>query len=323
MQLRDVGYDSDIYYGLFVDSVPDGTFSAGVPVQLLLSLNKTTVLDLYDSPRYDFYLNTKHERAWNNTFRGQAHFALSKVYIRLGGELDDNRRRLSQELYVNIREKINRIDAFALWQASRATSLALLYDRSYFDYGNAEFGGIGLAETINRRVDALEFVTFIQAAPHFRFFVDGQYADYFFTAVSSQFKNTRSYAFFGGFVSVIQADSPNRVGRIDGYARMGYMNFNVREIGQPDGTGLVGDVDLSVGIFKLTTARIFYSKGFDFSIYAAATFFAEQSYGIGLDHLLSRRTSLSYDLTFGRSSYPTTARRKAPSRECSIVSRLT
>ena len=310
--LRDLGYDSDIYYGYSGESAPNGIFSASAPFQLLYPLSKSVVLDLYDSPRYDFYLNTKSERAWNNTFLGQVHFALTKVYLRLGGELADNRQRLSQELDVNVREKTKRLDAFALWQASRETSLALIFDRQNFDYGDAEISGTSLAETLNRDVDSLEFVTFVQSDPRYRFFVDGQYENYVFTAVSSQYKNTQSYALYGGFVSVIEEDSPNRVGRIEGSVRLGYMVFDVRDIGQPDGSGLVGDVDLTVGIFRLTNARVFYSKGFEFSIYSGATFFVQQSYGFGISRDFSRRTSLSYDLTFGRSSYPTTAADENP-----------
>jgi len=307
LQLRDVGYDSDIYYGYFGGSVPDGTFSASTPVQLLFSLNKNTVLELFDAPRYDFYLKTTAERAWNNTFRGQFHFALSKIYLRVGGELANNRRRLSQELDVNIREKTDRVDALALWQASRITSLALFYDQVTYDYGDILYGGASLAETLNRRVDSLEFATFVQSNPRFRFFLDGQFANYDFTSVISRIKNTRSYALFGGFVSVLQEESPNQVGRIDGYARIGYEKFDVLNVGQPDGSGLVGDVDLTVGIFKLTNARLFYSKGYEFSIFAEATFFAEQSYGVGLVRQLSRRAALSYELTIGQSSYPRTA----------------
>jgi hypothetical protein len=306
-QLRDAGYDSDIYYGFYGAAVPDGTCGAAVPVQLLLSINKKSVLEIYDNPRYDFYLKTTPERAWNNTFRGRFHFVLNKLYVRVGGETANNRRRLSQELDVNIREKTDRLDGLALWQASRSMSMALLYDREKFDYGDAVYNGTSLAETLNRRVDSLEFVTFVQAEPRFRFFVDGQYGNYVFTGLTSQAKNTRSLALFGGFVSVLREESIRQVGRIDGYLRVGYMNFNVLDPTQPDGAGLVGDVDLSVGVFRLTDARFFYGKGYEFSIFEEATFYVEQNYGFGLTRLLSRRTSLAYDLTFGQSTYPRTA----------------
>jgi hypothetical protein len=312
LQLRDAGYDSDIYYGFFGESVPDYLFSTGVPIQLLMSANKKTVLEVYDSPRYDFYLDTKRERAWNNTFRSQLHLVLSKVYLRMGVGLANNRRRLSQELDINIREKTKSLSALALWQASRSASLALVFDRTGFDYGDAVYQGESLAETLNRKVDSLEFAAFLHGDPHFRFFVDGQYGNYAFTGLAAQIKNTRSYAVFGGFVSVLQEESPHQVGRIDGYARLGYMKFDVLAPGQTDGDGLVGDVDLSVGIFRLTNARLFYSKGYEFSIYSGATFYAEQNYGAGLTRMLSRRASLAYDLTFGQSSYPRTGEQGDP-----------
>jgi hypothetical protein len=304
--LTDAGYDSDIYYGFFGETVPDASASVGTPVQLLFSVNKTVVLEVYDSPRYDYYLKTKSERAWNNTLRSQLHFVLSSVYLRMGGELADNRRRFSQELDINIREKTKRLDALALWQVTRATSLALIYDRTGFDYGDAVYNGESLAETLNRNVDSLEFATFVHVDPHFRFFVDGQFGNYAFTGLTSQVKNTRSYSVFGGFVSVFQRETQRRVGRIQGYLRLGYTRFDVLDPGQPDGNGLVGDVDLSVGIFRLTNARVYYSKGYEFSIFSGATFYAEQNYGAGLTRLLSRRALLSYDLTFGQSTYPQT-----------------
>jgi hypothetical protein len=311
-QLRDAGYDSDIYYCFFGETVPDSSGSAGFPVQLLLSLSKKVVLEVYDAPRYDFYLKTKTERAWNNTLRSQIHFVLTRVYFRVGGEMADNRRRLSQELDINIREKTKRVDSLLLWQASRSTSLAMLYDRTDFDYGDVLYHGESLGETLNRKVDSLEFAWFVHSNPRFRFFTDGQYANYDFGGAVSQVKNTRSYAAFAGFVSVIQEESPHQTGRIDGYARLGYMKFDVLAPGQPDGDGLVGDVDLSVGIFRLTNARLYFSKGFEFSIYTGATFYAERNFGGGITRLLSRRTSVSYDLTFGQSSYPRLGEEEGP-----------
>jgi hypothetical protein len=40
LELNNVGYDSDIYYGYLDEPVPDYTFSAGVPVQVLLPVSK-------------------------------------------------------------------------------------------------------------------------------------------------------------------------------------------------------------------------------------------------------------------------------------------
>jgi hypothetical protein len=302
--LSAAGYDSDIFYGFFGEPFPDGFFSAGTPVQLLCPVNKTVVLEVYDSPRYDFYLKNEPERAWNNTFRSQLHLAFSKIYFRLGAEMADNRHRLGLELDINVRERTHRLDGLALWQLTRATSLAVIYDRTRFDYGDAVYNGEALSDTLNRIVDSVECAAFVHVDPHFRFFVNGQYRDYNFTGITSETKDTRSYAAYGGFVSVFREGTSRRVGRIDGHFRLGYMKFDVIAPGLPDGDGLVGDVDLTVGIFRSTDARLFYAKAFEFSVYEGATFYAEQTYGGGLTRRLSRRTALAYDLMFGQSSYP-------------------
>ena len=69
-ELTNAGYDSDVYYGYLEEAVPDYTFSAGLPVQVLLPLSKKVVLDVSDTPQYLFYLDTERERAWNNTLPG-------------------------------------------------------------------------------------------------------------------------------------------------------------------------------------------------------------------------------------------------------------
>jgi len=304
MELANAGYNSDIYFGQLGDPVPDGTLSASTPVQVLSPLSKTIILDLYDSPRYDFYVNTERQRAWNNTFSGLLHFNFTRVYVRIGGELANNRRRMSQELDVPIREISNRLDGLVLWQTSRATSLSLHYGGTTFDYGNAEFGQRSLAEVLNRKVNTFDLSAYVQPNPRFRFFITGQYGNFAFTAASSRFKDSRSYAMLGGFTSVIQEEAPGRAGGIVGSASLGYMRFDVLDAGQVDGSGLVGDVDLSVGILKLTTAKLFFSRSFRFSIYSGATRFIQMSYGAGISRYLSSRTSISYDLSFGQSAYP-------------------
>jgi hypothetical protein len=86
--LANAGYDSDIYFGyLQGHDVPDWTFAASTPVQLIVPLSKHVVFDLSDTPQYLFYLDTKKERAWNNTFQGRIHVALEKIYFQAGGEM--------------------------------------------------------------------------------------------------------------------------------------------------------------------------------------------------------------------------------------------
>jgi hypothetical protein len=176
--LDNTGYDSDIFFGYFGDdAVADWTFAAGVPVQILLPLSKKIVLDLSDTPQYLYYHQTARERAFNNTFRGQVHFALEALCPD-GRETADVRRRFSPELDINVREKRDSLDGTFLWQASKAASIAILYERAQYDYGDAEYRH-DLSEMAGRRscrrdrVHPAEFGDTVH--------LDGQHGIYAFT----------------------------------------------------------------------------------------------------------------------------------------------
>ena len=134
LNLTNVGYDTDVYYGYLDEPTPDFTLKASVPLQVLFPLSKKIVLELNESPEYMFYLETEKERAWNNVFGSRVHFALEKLYIQAGGTLSNVRQRMGPELDVNVREKFDRLDGTVLWQTSRSTSFAAIYEFTRYDY---------------------------------------------------------------------------------------------------------------------------------------------------------------------------------------------
>jgi len=304
LALTNAGYDTDIYYGYLGEAVPDYTFSAGVPVQVLLPLSKKIVLEVFDSPQYVFYLDAKNERGWNNIFRGQVHFAFDRFYVQAGGGLSNIRQRLSPELNINIRQKEDSLNGTILWQASRVTSLALLYGESLFDYGDAEFGGTSIAETLNRKEDYFDFVTYLQPSPKVRFFLDGQYGSYRFAKEASSFRDTRSYGVFGGLEFIPREGETRRVEGIRGSISLGYKRFDIIDPLLLDGSGFVGAVNVSAGLLEKTTGRAFFSRDFAFSASSGASFYISTAYGGGITRLISRKISFSYDISFGRSTYP-------------------
>jgi hypothetical protein len=304
LELTNVGYDTDIYYGYLEETVPDFTFSAGVPVQVLLPLSKKIVLEVFDSLQYLFYLDAKNERGWNNILRGQVHFAFDRFYIQAGGGLSNIRQRLSPELNINIRQKEDSLNGTILWQASQVMSLALLYGESQFDYGDAEFGGASIAETLNRKEDYFDFVTYLQPSSRVRFFLDGQYGSYRFAEEASSVRDTRSYGFFGGLEFIPREGETRRVEGVRGSISLGYKRFDIIDPLPLDGSGFAGAVNVSAGLFEKTTGRAFFSRDFQFSAFSGASFYASTAYGGGITRLISRRTSFSYDISFGRITYP-------------------
>jgi hypothetical protein len=304
LELNNVGYDSDIYFGYLDNPIPDSTFTASVPVQVLFPVNKRVVLDVIDSPQYLFYLETKNERAWNNVFKGQVHFALERFYIQAGGGSSNIRQRLSPELNINIRQKEDSMNGLILWQISRGTSFALLYDGAKYSYGDAEFGGTDLAQTLNRREDYFDIVTYVQPNSKVQLFLDGQYGTNAFTEAASRFKDTRSYGVFGGLNFVPREGEARPIAPIQGRISLGYKRFDIIDPALADGAGFVGAINVSAGLLKRTTGRASFSRDFQFSIYSNAIYYTSMTYGGGITRLISRKVSISYDLSFSRTSYP-------------------
>jgi len=117
VQINNAGYDSDIYFGMRDNRVPDYMFSAGPDIQVFLPLKKRVVFEISESPRYAFFLKTDRERALNNTFSGNMHVVFDRLYFQAGGGMINAKQRLSTELSVNVRYKQENLSGLVLWQA--------------------------------------------------------------------------------------------------------------------------------------------------------------------------------------------------------------
>ncbi len=302
--LLNAGYDSDIFYGFLDSPKPDLTAAASLPIQVFLPFGKNVVLDIFENPEYAFYLKTRSERAWNNAFRGQLHLALERIYAKAGIGAASVRQRLDPELNVNFREQRRYVDGTFLWQTSRKTSVAAVGEIAEYDYGNEVFGAINIGEALNRTERHIDVVTYVQPNPRARFFIDGQFGSYSFSSPSASSRDTRSYAVYGGIFFTPREDEGRATPPPQGRISFGYKRFDIINPALKDGAGLVGAVDLTVGLFRRTVGRALFSRDFSFSVYPGSTFFDSTTYGAGLMRLLSRHSSLAYDLTFNGSRYP-------------------
>jgi len=302
--LANVGYDSDIYYGFLAERVPDAKASAAVPVQVLLPLSKKAVLDVSESPEYVFYLETERDRSWNNRLYGRLHLALDRVYLQAGGGLSNVKTRLSPELDLNIRLKTTALNGLALWQASRMTSLALLYGGVQYDYGDAEFEGVSLADRLNRNEEFVDLISYVQPSPRLRLSLDGQYGTYEFRRVALGLRDAESFAFFAG-VEFIPGERDFQLLRgFRGTASLGYMRLDMRDPLLRDGSGIVGSASVTARLSRRMTGELLFSRGFQFSIFSGSSFFLETLAGATVTRHLTKRASLSYRFLYGQTSYP-------------------
>jgi len=303
-RLSNAGYDSDIFYGYLDEPVPDGTASASTPIQVLLPLSKKAVIDVSESPEYVFYYDNRDQRAWNNRLNGRVHIALNKAYLQAGGGMSDVRRRLSPELDLNIRQKTNSVSSFALWQTSKSTSLALLYGGAKYDYDDEIFiDGASIADRLDRNEEFLDLIAYIQPSPRVRLSFDGQYGSYQFRRSFSNYRDSTSYGFFVGAEFVPGERDIEIVRGIKGTASIGYIRLDVRDPLLQDGAGLVGEAGVQAYLSRRMTGQLTFSRGFRFSVYSGASFYLATTVGAGLTRHLSRKADLTYDFTYGTTSY--------------------
>lgn len=303
--LANAGYDSDIYYGFLGASTPDLTASASLPVQVILPLSKKVVIDVTDSPQYAFYLDNARERSWNNVLAGRLHVAFKRIYLQAGGGTSNVRRRLSPELELNIRQKANRVNGLVLWQASETTSLALLYNGAQYSYDDVFVDGRSIADRLNRNEEFIDLIGYVQPSPRVRLSLDGQYGSYEFRRSGPEFRDAASYAFFASaeFIPDISIGDLELPRELRGTVALGYMMLDMKDPGRQDGSGLVGEATVSARLSRRMSGQVFFSRGFQFSIYSGSSHYLATTMGAGLSRHLSRKASLSYNFTYGLTTY--------------------
>jgi hypothetical protein len=304
LQLMSAGYDSDVYYGYRREASPDMTATASVPVQAFLPLSKKVVVEVNDTPSYAFYLKTDRERAWNNSFSGRFHFIMDKVYFQAGGGLSNVRRRMSSELDLNIREKKDHVGGLVLWQAGKGIAMSVVYEGAKYDFGDSDLVETSLPERLNRTEHHFDLIAYAQPAPRVRFFVDARYGTYTFAEPESSFRDARSYGIFGGLEFLPRVGEVIRGLGLQGSVSLGYVRFDLLDPEWMDGSGFGGQASLSGRIMKKTTARVSFSRGYNFSVLSGASFYLQTTLGAGVSRSLSKKATLSYDISFGRSAYP-------------------
>jgi hypothetical protein len=305
LQIDRAGYDSDIYFGMLGENVPDYTGSAGPDIQVFLPLKRKVVFEVLDSPRYVFYSKTEQERTLNNIFTGNMHIVFDRVYFQAGGELIDAKQRLSPELSINVRLKEDILSGLVFWQASRETSFALQYQRSRYRYENPSVEFPDISVSLNRTESLVNLMAYLQQRSRARFSLQAQYGAYAFSEEVARYKDSRSYGIFGG-VEFLPPEGgyEGQTSGVRGSINLGYKYLDILDPLQKDYSGMAGNAEISLGIFKLTALRLFFSRGPQFSAYSGVNYYVQTAFGVGLSRSLSRHVIFTYDFAYGRSDYP-------------------
>jgi len=299
LNLRDAGYDSNVYYGYAGEPVVDYSVTAGPEFTVYLPMKKKVVLSVYGSPQYVYYRKTKQERSWNYYLAGRANIVLNRFFITVGGGGSDARQRWNTEVDIRPRRKAWNAEASILWQATKKTSFFARFSRQNYDFENLAYELSNLRDRLNRTEDRSSFTGFYQLSYRVRSFISLEYARFNFLR-SASFKDSRSLGLFGGFEF-----SP--FGVVRGRVNLGYKVFDSLTAGKRLFSGLVGDTGVSVRLLRFLNVRGSYKRDVEFSVYYNNAFFTENIYGGGLSLYLHRKIRLDYDYRLGRNRYPESA----------------
>lgn len=303
LMLDNTGYDSDIYSGMRARKTPDFVLSLAPDFQTMIPFSKKFVLEVDDSPQYSFFLDTRSERNWNNEFISRAHVVLDKWYFQVGGVFNNVRERLSPEIEIRARRKEENLTGLALWQISKARSLLFQYSTLRLRYNDLEDGVDEFNRNLDRRESYFSVGALSQNRARAMYFLNAEYGTIDFSQMESRFKNTASYAVYGGVEFLPSPEGSSSLARFTGRLDIGYNWFNLLALGAKDYHGLVANTNMTFGLNRSTSLQLRLSRGPRFSAYSNIDFYVQTAAGVGISHSFTRRLTLSYDITYGRNIY--------------------
>lgn len=302
--LGNAGYDSDIYYGYYDTHYPDVSFNAGPAFQWFAPLSRLIIFDSYQSLEGAFYFKNDQERAFNFVTRNQIHFLSKKFYGKTGINYSNVRQRFSPELLVHIRQEEISWDGLFLWQFSRSGAVAWQIRGARLNYRQSGYEEINLKQELNRNEYFADAFLYFQPGTKFRLYLNGQLGLYDFQYRESQFKNSRTYAAYGG-LEFIPASGPMRRA-FQGSLNLGYMYLDIKSRDFKDASGVVGNGNVLINLSHWLSLQAYYSRDFSVSVYSSLLHYLQTTYGGGLRFTLSKRVTLGNNFTQGLSKYPLT-----------------
>ena len=300
--LGNAGYDSDIYYGYYDTHYPDVSFNATPAFQWFVPLSKLVIFDSYQSLEGVFYFKNEKERAFNFVTRNQVHFLSKKFYGKTGLNYSNIRQRFSPELLIHIRQEEISWDGLFLWQFSRSGSVAWQVRGARLNYRQPTSDNLSIDRELNRNEYYADAFLYFQPGTRLRLYLNGQLGLYNFRYRESKFKDSRTYAGFGGIEFIPAVGSQKTV--FEGSFNIGYMYLDLKNRSLKDASNVVGSGNITLNVTRWLSLQADYSRDFNVSIYSSLLHYLQTTYGAGLRFTLSRRVTLSNHLGQGLTKYP-------------------
>ena len=299
LQIRDVGYDDNIYLdGPQEGPISDYRATLSPQIKFNVVLGGSLLLSFLENPEYLYYNREKSRRAFGNSISPGFRILLLRRLVLSGGyDYQKHFRSLSREVdyLTEITSKGYHGEFF--FETPRKTSLGVSADIREYTHENLNLVGSanGLARELDRREQSAHAEFYYSLSPVRSFFLRAGYTEYRFKSTAAAWRNSDSWQASGGI-----RFSPT--GRIQGLLSLGYKELHPRKSGLRSFSGIFGNTELNMRLGRVTL-RARYSRDPVFSYWSEIFFFVDNRYGGGLSFYLIKFLRLDYSFFQSRMNY--------------------
>ncbi len=295
--LRNLGYDSNVYYGN--QDVGDYTGTVSPAVTVYLPFRRSLILYVQENPEYNFYLHEKALRAFTNSYTAGLKYLLLRRFVLTGSyQYSEYQRRISAEIGTPTRDVSRTLSAGVYYETARKTSVGISLQSTRFSYQDlmTPEGEIALARTLNREEKSAAAEFYYQVFSDSLFFLRGGATEYAFENALEADRNSTSYQGYAGLRFPL-------LGRLRGTVSIGYKRLVPRLTDRASFGGLVGNTEIEArfGWFSL---RALYQRDLNFSYYENAFAYIASRYAGGVSIYPAGFLRLDYGYEVGYSDYP-------------------
>ncbi len=298
-QIRDLGYDNNVYYTREGAPIADYTASVSLDLQGYLPVGRSLLLFVTESPEYRLFAERKELRTFTNNLTAGARLRLLNRFVFSSRyRYTDHLRRAYSEFQRQIRDINEGYEGAFFVETFRGSSIGFI--GSVDDFRYREVGSVGeeidLSRTLDRRETGGAVELNLPVFSRSLAFVRAGYSEYDFRHPESSWRNSRATYVSGGLRFPL-------LGRAKGAMSLGYKRFTPRTAGLKGYEGLIAktDVDLLTGRFRWH-ARL--SRDNRFSIWESALFYVDDEAAAGISYYLNRSLRLDYEFSVVRLDYP-------------------
>jgi hypothetical protein len=300
LQLRNIGYDNNVYYQQ-TDETPVGDYTGTVSPEIkgYLLLGRSMILSFTENPEYLYFAKQTRLRTFANSYAPSLRLNLFNR-ITLSGDYHYRKhlRRVLSEFTNLVTDTTKGTTAGFFYETPRGTSIGMTGTIDRFNYGDVvlpDFEAL-YSRTLNRKETTGSVELYYPVFSESSLFLTAGTTKYEFEHPSARWRDSRS----------VQASAGLRfplTGRARGKLSLGYKKFTPNEAGRKSYSGLVADTDINflLGRFSL---RFGLGRETYFSYLEDAYYYVENRMSPGISFYLTRRFRLDYDFKQGSLKYP-------------------